>query len=56
MPAFNAAKTLLKTYEELPHEYVDETILVDYASKDDTQQSTYPHLCISTYDSDIRVS
>lgn len=36
MPAYNAALTLKKTYEELPHEYVDEVILVDDASKDDT--------------------
>ena len=28
MPAYNAEKTLRKTYEELPHEYVDEVILV----------------------------
>ncbi len=37
MPAYNAAKTLRKTYEELPHEYVDEAILVDDASKDETR-------------------
>lgn len=37
MPAYNAAKTLVQTFEELPHEYVDETILVDDASKDETQ-------------------
>ena len=36
MPAYNAALTLRKTYEELPHEYVDEIILVDDASKDET--------------------
>ncbi len=36
MPAYNAAKTLRQTYEELPHEYVDEVILVDDASKDQT--------------------
>lgn len=36
MPAYNAALTLKKTYEELPHEYVDEVILVDDASKDET--------------------
>ena len=33
MPAYNAEKTLRQTYEELPHEYVDEVILVDDASK-----------------------
>lgn len=37
MPAYNAAKTLRMTYEELPHEYVDETILVDDASMDETR-------------------
>ncbi len=31
MPAYNAEKTLRQTYDELPHEYVDETILVDDA-------------------------
>ncbi len=36
MPAYNAGKTLRQTYEELPHNYVDEVILVDDASKDDT--------------------
>ncbi|MCL5022885.1 MAG: glycosyltransferase family 2 protein [Nitrospirae bacterium] len=36
MPAYNAEKTLRKTYEELPHDYVDEVILVDDASRDET--------------------
>ncbi len=36
MPAYNAEKTLRKTFEELPHEYVDEVILVDDASRDET--------------------
>jgi glycosyltransferase involved in cell wall biosynthesis len=36
MPAYNAEKTLHQTYSELPHEYVDEIILVDDASKDNT--------------------
>src|SRR5512143_812855 len=36
MPAYNAEKTLRQTYDELPHEYVDEVILVDDASRDDT--------------------
>lgn len=36
MPAYNAAKTLRMTYGEIPHEYVDEVILVDDASKDQT--------------------
>ncbi len=36
MPAYNAEKTLRQTFAELPHEYVDEVILVDDASKDST--------------------
>ena len=36
MPAYNAEQTLKKTYDELPHEYVDEVILVDDASNDRT--------------------
>jgi glycosyltransferase involved in cell wall biosynthesis len=38
MPAFNAAMTLRRTYNELPHEYVDDVILVDDASKDTTSE------------------
>lgn len=36
MPAYNAAKTLLKTFEDIPHGLVSEVILVDDCSKDDT--------------------
>lgn len=36
MPAYNAAKTLKKTYEELPHDVVDEVVLVDDCSNDNT--------------------
>jgi len=36
MPAYNAAQTLEKTYREIPREYVDEVILVDDASQDET--------------------
>lgn len=36
MPAYNAEKTLRQTYAELPHEYVDDVILVDDASSDQT--------------------
>lgn len=36
MPSYNAEKTLLQTYAELPHEYVDEVILVDDGSSDRT--------------------
>lgn len=38
MPAYNAGKTLQQTYRELPHEYVDEIILVDDSSLDNTSQ------------------
>lgn len=37
LPAYNAARTLRKTYEELPHDIVDDVILVDDASSDDTK-------------------
>ena len=36
MPAYNAAQTLEKTYREIPAEIVDEVILVDDCSSDDT--------------------
>ena len=36
MPAYNAALTLHKTYSELPHDIVDQVILVDDGSQDDT--------------------
>ncbi len=36
LPAYNAEKTLRRTYGELPLEYVDEVILVDDASTDHT--------------------
>jgi glycosyltransferase involved in cell wall biosynthesis len=36
MPAYNAEKTILRTYSGLPHEYIDEVILVDDTSKDST--------------------
>lgn len=36
MPAYNAEKTLRVTFDELPHEYIDEVILVDDASSDTT--------------------
>ena len=36
MPAYNAAKTLLKTYDEIPKDIVDSIILVDDSSSDDT--------------------
>ena len=36
LPAYNAAKTLEKTYKEIPFDLVDEVILCDDASKDET--------------------
>ncbi len=36
MPAYNAEKTLRETHREIPHEYVDDIILVDDASRDNT--------------------
>jgi glycosyltransferase involved in cell wall biosynthesis len=36
LPAYNAALTLEKTYSEIPFDVVDEVVLVDDASKDDT--------------------
>lgn len=38
LPAYNAGKTLQKTYQEIPFDIVDEVILVDDASKDNTSQ------------------
>ncbi len=36
MPAYNAAKTLVETYRSIPPDCVDEVILVDDASMDET--------------------
>lgn len=36
LPAYNAARTLARTVEEIPNDIVDEIILVDDASQDDT--------------------
>lgn len=36
MPAYNAEQTLRQTYDEIPHEYVDEIVLVDDYSTDRT--------------------
>lgn len=36
LPAYNASKTLLQTYNEIPFDVVDEVILVDDNSKDQT--------------------
>ena len=39
LPAYNAATTLEKTYAEIPHNIVDDIILVDDASRDDARYS-----------------
>ena len=36
MPAYNAARTLAATYQNIPSEMVDEVLLVDDASRDET--------------------
>jgi len=36
MPAYNAALTLRQTYDELPHDLIDDVILTDDGSTDDT--------------------
>ena len=36
MPAYNAARTLGRTYEEVPHDFVDDIVLTDDASQDET--------------------
>ena len=38
LPAYNAAETLIRTYKEIPFDLVDEVILCDDASKDDTAE------------------
>jgi glycosyltransferase involved in cell wall biosynthesis len=38
MPAYNAAQTLEKTWSEIPLDIVDEVVLVDDASRDETSQ------------------
>ena len=36
LPAYNAAATLRRTFDELPHDIIDDIILTDDASSDDT--------------------
>lgn len=36
LPAYNAALTLQKTFNEIPHDIIDDIILTDDASKDET--------------------
>ena len=38
LPAYNASKTLEKTWREIPFEFVDDVVLVDDASRDDTAE------------------
>lgn len=38
MPAYNAAKTLKRTYDDIPKDWVDEIILVDDGSRDVTAE------------------
>jgi glycosyltransferase involved in cell wall biosynthesis len=38
MPAYNAARTLERTYADIPHDLVDRIILVDDVSRDETVQ------------------
>jgi glycosyltransferase involved in cell wall biosynthesis len=41
MPAYNASKTVEQTYKEIPFDVVDEVILVDDASKDNTSEVSH---------------
>ena len=41
LPAYNAGKTLEKTFDEIPFDIVDEVVLVDDSSKDDTIEIGY---------------
>src|SRR6201986_735414 len=38
LPAYNAALTLKKTYDEIPFDIVDDVVLVDDYSKDNTSE------------------
>jgi glycosyltransferase involved in cell wall biosynthesis len=38
LPAYNAAKTLEMTYKQIPSSFVDDVVLVDDASRDDTSK------------------
>jgi glycosyltransferase involved in cell wall biosynthesis len=41
MPAYNASKTLAKTYAEIPKDLVDEVVVVDDCSQDDTAEKAH---------------
>ncbi|HXK91838.1 MAG TPA: glycosyltransferase, partial [Bacteroidales bacterium] len=36
LPAYNAEKTLIQTYNEIPHDIVDDIVIVDDCSNDNT--------------------
>jgi len=38
LPAYNAAKTLFRTWQDIPHQIVDEIVLVDDYSDDNTME------------------
>ena len=38
LPAYNAAQTLKRTVSEIPHDIIDEILLIDDCSKDKTDQ------------------
>lgn len=48
LPAYNAEKTIEKTYRDIPHDIVDEVILVDDKSRDHTTEVA-KRLGITTY-------
>ncbi len=41
LPAYNASRTLAKTYAEIPHDIVDEVVLCDDASRDNTLETAH---------------
>lgn len=41
LPAYNASRTLAKTYAEIPRDIVDEVILCDDASRDNTVEEAH---------------
>ena len=52
MPAYNAERTLEKTYKEIPKDIVDEVLLVDDKSRDSTVRKA-KELGITTYIHDV---
>ena len=55
MPAYNAEKTLRKTWAEIPKDWVDDVILVDDASKDRTVElaRSIPGLHVVTHEKNL---